>query len=236
MWDKCRQCKQKYHGVVACALGWACWKTYLGRPETDQIQQLAMSVLGNGLYDGKHYEDALLVDEARLSLLRRLGAPEEDMLVAKSCLASTYNDLGRQQDSLRMSRDVYSGRLKLYGEEHESTLREANNYALSLLGLKGFKEARSVLRKMMPIARRVLGEGDRLTLKMRWNYATALCNNTVTGATLDDLREAVTTFEEVERIARRVFGDAYPLLGKGSEDNLRRARAALRARETPGGA
>ena len=30
-------------------------------------------------------------------------------------------------------------------------------------------------------------------------------------ATLDDLREAVTTLEDTERIARRVFGGAHPL-------------------------
>ena len=35
-WNTCSLCKQDYHGVVYCALGWACWKTYLGRPEEDQ--------------------------------------------------------------------------------------------------------------------------------------------------------------------------------------------------------
>jgi len=34
-WDTCSLCDQDYHGVVQCALGWACWKTYLGRPEVD---------------------------------------------------------------------------------------------------------------------------------------------------------------------------------------------------------
>jgi hypothetical protein len=29
-WHKCSLCEQDYHGVVRCALGWACWKTYLG--------------------------------------------------------------------------------------------------------------------------------------------------------------------------------------------------------------
>ena len=51
-------------------------------------------------------------------------------------------------------------------------------------------------------------------------------------ATLDDLREAVTTLEDAERIARRVLGGAHPLIA-GIEDLLRNARAALRARETP---
>ena len=51
-------------------------------------------------------------------------------------------------------------------------------------------------------------------------------------ATLDDLREAATTLEEIERIARRVLGGAHPD-AKGIGLSLRDARAALRARETP---
>ena len=50
------------------------------------------------------------------------------------------------------------------------------------------------------------------------------------GATIDDLREAVTTLEEIEPIARRVFSDAHPVT-EGIEDELQDARAALRARE-----
>ena len=51
-------------------------------------------------------------------------------------------------------------------------------------------------------------------------------------ATLDDLREAVTTLAETERIARRVLGSAHPTT-MSIERGLRSARAALRARETP---
>ena len=51
-------------------------------------------------------------------------------------------------------------------------------------------------------------------------------------ATLDDLNEAVTTLEEIERIARRVFGGAHPLTSAIEED-LKLSRAALRTRETP---
>ena len=54
------------------------------------------------------------------------------------------------------------------------------------------------------------------------------------GATLDDLREAVTTLEKTERTARRVLGAAHPT-GVGIEDNLRHARALLRAREASTG-
>ena len=65
---------------------------------------------------------------------------------------------------------------------------------------------------------------------MRWAYAAALCNDP--GATLDDLREAVTTLEDTKRIALRVLGGAHPTTA-GIEKSLREARAALRARETP---
>ena len=65
---------------------------------------------------------------------------------------------------------------------------------------------------------------------MRWVYAEALYVDA--GGTLDDLREAVTEHEELERTARRVFGGAHPLTD-WIENSLRNARAALRARETP---
>ena len=50
------------------------------------------------------------------------------------------------------------------------------------------------------------------------------------GATLADLREAVETLEDAERIARRVLGGVHPLT-TGIANFLRKARAALRARE-----
>ena len=49
-------------------------------------------------------------------------------------------------------------------------------------------------------------------------------------ATLDNLREAVTTLEDIDPIARRVFGGSHPVT-EGIDDELREARAALRARE-----
>ena len=85
------------------------------------------------------------------------------------------------------------------------------------------------MRKMMPVAQRVLGERARLTVKSRWIYARALYKDR--GATLDDLREAVTTLEDVERIARRVLGGAHPLT-PAFESHLKWSRAALAARET----
>ena len=63
---------------------------------------------------------------------------------------------------------------------------------------------------------------------MRHLYAAALHQDP--GATLDDLRVAVTTFEDVGRIARRVLGGAHPFV-LTIEQALRRSREVLSARE-----
>ena len=88
---------------------------------------------------------------------------------------------------------------------------------------------------MMPVARRILGENNELTLRMRVELREALYKDPA--ATLDDLREAVTTLEDTERIARRVLGGAHPnTTGIGLRALTRNARATLRSREAPGGA
>jgi hypothetical protein len=51
--------------------------------------------------------------------------------------------------------------------------------------------------------------------------ATSYCH-------FDDLREAVSTLEEIEPTARRVLGSAHPL-AKTIGNNIRTARAALQA-------
>ena len=115
--------------------------------------------------------------------------------------------------------------MKLNGEEHEVTLLAALNYAASLGTLERFEEAKSLLRKTMPVARRALGEDHKRTLELRCSYAMALYKDP--GATLDDLRQAVTTLEETERTARRLLGGAHPDT-KWIEVDLQCARAALR--------
>ena len=150
----------------------------------------------------------------------------------QSNLAVTYDNLGRFRESLPLKRAAYFGFLKLNGEEHGHTLTTALNYSSSLYGLQRFGEVKSLLRKMIPVARRALGERHELTLRMGWCYAIAL--NQDPAATLNDVREAVTTLEETARVARRVFGGANPIT-KGIEGTLQKARANLRAREASSG-
>ena len=120
--------------------------------------------------------------------------------------------------------------MKLNGAGDIGTLVAADNYALSLLDLEHFKDAKSLMRKVLPVARRVLGEGNDLMIRMSRTYAMAIYRDA--GATLDGLREAVTTLKDLERTARRVLGGEHPLT-KSFGKSLRNSRAALAARETP---
>ena len=214
------------------ALGWAAWKTYLGRPEESELRGCAFNMLGLGLFEANHLEDALSVQEAELAMRLRSGASEEMILGLQSNIADTYKHLGDHEKALSMDRDVYFGNVKLYGEEHEQTIRVALNYGTLLGQLNRFEEAKLLLRKFIPAARRVLGENNETTFRTRKCYARALFEDPA--ATLDDVREAVTTLDDVARISRRVMGVANPIT-RGIEYDIREARAALRARETPPG-
>ena len=104
-------------------------------------------------------------------------------------------------------------------------------HASSLAQLHRFEEAKALLRRTIPVARRALGASHIATLKLRWIYAQMLYKDAA--VTLDDISEAVTTFQDVERIARRVLGGANPTT-VDIEGALQTARAHLRrrARET----
>ena len=98
--------------------------------------------------------------EAELSMLQRLWLIEGT--TSSSCraiLRSRMRQLGRHEEALQLKyRQVYFGHLKLNGEEHLSTLGAANNYAfVPCSNSKRYEEARSLLRKTMPVAQRVLG-------------------------------------------------------------------------------
>ena len=123
--------------------------------------------------------------------------------------------------------------MRLHGEDHRETFIAALNYASSLGVLRRVEEAKSLLRKTIPVARRVLGESHEIAIKMLWIHAGVLYKDD--SSTLDDLRELVNTLEDSARGARRVYGGSHPFV-VGTEYHIEKSRAALAARETPGSA
>ena len=128
---------------------------------------------------------------------------------------------------MSLRRDVYSGRLKLNGEEHRLTLVAVINYANLLERFGRHEEASSLMRKILPVARRIFGETHITFLRMRWLYALALFKDQA--ATLDDLREAVEILESVTLSWKRIFGQSHPET-PSVQVALANAREALAAR------
>ena len=155
-WHTCGLCEQEHHGVVRCALAWACWKTYLGRPEAEQLYQfrsMAMQQLGNGLALAEHYEDALSVREAEVATKRRVGAPVDHILAALCNLAGTYHSLKQHDKSLAMFRAAYDNAIAELGPDHALSINSALNLSSILVDTKCSREAQSLLRKVAPLAR-----------------------------------------------------------------------------------
>jgi hypothetical protein len=109
----------------------------------------------------------------------------------------------------------------------DKTIRAAYNYASSLKGLQRLEEAKTLLRKNIPVARRIFGESDAYTLRFRWLYANCLCD--YKNATFDDVAEAVETLESVAKVWKRFMGERHPETAKVL-NALKEAREMLRLR------
>ena len=154
--------------------------------------------------------------------------------LASSCgqggLANTYQLLGKHEQALLLRRDVHAGQLRILGWENINTLTTTNNYASLLKELQRYEEAKSLICKTMPVARRVLGEFHEVTIKMLWVHADILCENN--SSTLDDLRELLNTLEDSARGAKQVYGASHPF-AKGFLYHIECSRLVIAARETP---
>ena len=87
------------------------------------------------------------------------------------------------------------------------TLAAAYNYANSLLILERFKEAKRLLRKVIPVARRALGAEHDITLSLREDLSRATLDGE---SSAEEKREALQMLEDVAAVMRRVLGPAHP--------------------------
>ena len=206
-WAKCFDCGQRFHGVVKLALGWACWKTYLGRPQTDAWRRWAIFLLGNAISVSKP-EDAFSVFEANLTLLRRYWPHDlENILITQGRLVDCLSKIGRQAEALNLKREIYAETEAMYGAVHKETLAVAYNLAVAMELNNHNDEAVSFMRKHLPVARRLIGPDDSLTLLMSAFLAK---NTTAKGCTYEELLQAVTLMQDTVQRLRRVFGLAHP--------------------------
>ena len=206
-WEKCFDCGQNFHGAVQLALGWACWKTYLGRPESDRYRSNAMGILGESLRESRP-EEALQVLEAGLAVSRRHWSWDEaSILTIQMNIAGCLERLARQDEALGILREIHERRVALHGNLHEATVLAASNLSFGMVNCGRFAEAKQFLRKQEPIARSAMGADHSFTLICSQNLAGVL---QVDDATRAELVEAVAILEDVVRRRKRVLGATHP--------------------------
>ena len=102
--------------------------------------------------------------------------------------------------------------------------------SIALINTKKFSEARVFSSKRIGESKRVIGSDHDITLCLRSGYAMAIYKDP--DSSLQDLTRAVATLEKVLRDRQRVFGLGNQYTVEARRD-LEKARAVLRARETP---
>ena len=124
-------------------------------------------------------------------------------------IACCYGELGREEDALELRRQIYARSVVLSSviPVHVMFIRVLN-LSVSLRFAGRFTEAKSLLREQIPEARRALNANHESVTRLRWNYATCLCDD---AASRDDLVEAVTLLEELSRTTQRIYGTSHPL-------------------------
>ena len=189
---------------------------------------MAMNLLGAGLSEAYHFEDALTVLEAELAMKRRLGSSEQNILVAQTNIALCYYKLGRHQEALDLRREIYARGLAL-GVPSKDLFIDVLNLSWSMKECGLCAESKSFLREQLPAARRALGADHDTVIQLRWQHADAL--RLSDGASREDVVEAVTLLEELSRTTQRIYGTSHPL-ANDIRNTLGWARETLAAFDT----
>ena len=207
-WYSCGLCEQRYHSAVWCAMGWACWKTYLGRPETDKVRCGAMNNLSNGLQHARKYEDALEVIKADLSIQERNGGPRHVHLATLGMMALVLDELRRPDEAIRIYEDIYAQKLSLYESSDIEVIITAYNFGRALRHAGRGDEQKRLMDSTIPNARKSLGDDHELTLSCRENAAAAVLY-AERKVSRDEFLQATKIVEDVLKRCRRVLGPKH---------------------------
>ena len=137
------------------------------------------------------------------------------MLGVQSNLASTLMDLGRLEEAVRMLKEVYASRVRLFGHDEDSLL-SALSLSIALVRAGNASESMTLSRPLLPVARRVLGADHENTLRLAHAYVYAVLE--CAAASRDELIFAEKLLEDTAQRFRRVFGTAHPNTARAEKD------------------
>ena len=213
-WQTCRLCWQRYHGVVACALGWRCWHTYAPLPRGDARQFRAMGILASALIEGKRSKEALSLLQTSLADARLYFASDASQILnAQEMVSKCYNKLGQHKKALHMQREVFEGRLALE-RTGINTMRAAACLAYTLVALGYYREAKGFAFEQHREAKEV-PKCEQSCIELQLSFAIATWKDP--GASQDDAWNAGKILDMTYRHSRLVLGMLHPATQKVRE-------------------
>jgi tetratricopeptide (TPR) repeat protein len=217
-WQECSLCEQQYVGVVRCALGWACWKTYANRNGQTDRHWKAMAQLAIGLKQAGLYDEAAPIYESLLAFQLQHPHLEENVYTTQSWLANCYMHLGRLEESLELNQKARDGCAKLYGPSSERTLQMIESMSTILVQLDRHAEAKSLLQTAIPVAVRNCRPNSDTLLLLRHVLAVAISGlpmgkSSRGGPPAGSLERRCADVREAERIIDDVVNKSRQLLG-----------------------
>ena len=199
-WWQCRLCEQHHHGAVESALGWACWKTYFGRPEGDHLRNIALQILADSIHDDPGGRLAILE-----LILARLKTETDDptrLLYVRSQMAKCLAGLERNDECLALRREIYEASADA-GPRTKWSL--AIDYGESLITARDV-EAVDFCRDLVARATRELGEEAPITERCIMAYARAMFHM----GGVEGLAEADAVVAATAEKWRRRYGKTHP--------------------------
>ncbi len=165
-----------------------------------------------------------------LDYIGRWNLPEGEKLsytlAIQANLATCYNRLGRDEESIALHRSLYSQRVALRGRTHPDTLVAAHNHLNTLLATGRFDAGKAFLHEIAEDTS-ALAPGSFMDIKFRSLHGLILVHQNA--PSLDDYCKAVGIFEDLNKKLRRVMGANHPETVT-NEKYLGDARERLRLR------
>jgi len=168
---ECGLCHQRYHGAVACAMGWACWNTYVSRSEENGLRGYALCAVSVGSHELGRAVEALCPATAYRDWCRRFDSA--NIIAADENLANVYAQLGRHDEALAILRRVHAAKVRTLGSEDHSSVLSLLNLSVTLEGPGRYGEVIELLREERPAACRALGENHQLCLSLAHDLGVA---------------------------------------------------------------
>ncbi len=184
----------------------------IGQPE---VEAAIRRTLADGYFTLLDIRRAADEATAALAIYERTLGQDDSISVELAYEARFYcSALGRHDEELSIAENLVETLTRTRGPEHRGTLDARASFASALEGAGRVEEAEAIIRDVVAVSRRVLGDEDPLTVDATGQHVWLL---------LESGQDAEAMVE-----ARRAF-DAALEIPDGDSDTVRAARSSLAA-------